>query len=64
MKWKSKGYALDPEQKAALVADAAEKLQALGYLFYAGPRDLGKLAPPVEIANTNNTGGNSGDDNQ
>ena len=28
MKWKSKGYALDPEQKAALVADAAEKLQA------------------------------------
>ena len=28
MKWKSKGYALDPEQKAALAAEAAEKLQA------------------------------------
>lgn len=28
MKWKSKGYALDPEQKAQLQADAAAKLQA------------------------------------
>jgi hypothetical protein len=28
MKWKSKGYALDPEQKARLQAEAAEKLQA------------------------------------
>jgi len=28
MKWKSKGYALDPEQKAKLQAEAAEKLQA------------------------------------
>ncbi|MEX3547661.1 MAG: zincin-like metallopeptidase domain-containing protein [Burkholderia sp.] len=28
MKWKSKGYALDPEQKAALQAEAAAKLQA------------------------------------
>jgi len=28
MKWKSKGYALDPEQKAQLNAEAAAKLQA------------------------------------
>jgi len=28
MKWKSKGYALDPEQKARLQAEAADKLQA------------------------------------
>jgi len=28
MKWKSKGYALDPEQKAKMQVDAAEKLQA------------------------------------
>jgi len=28
MKWKSKGYALDPEQKAQLYAEAATKLQA------------------------------------
>lgn len=28
MTWKSKGYALDPEQKARLQAEAAEKLQA------------------------------------
>lgn len=28
MKWKSKGYALDPEQKAQLQAEAATKLQA------------------------------------
>lgn len=28
MKWKSKGYTLDPEQKAALAAEAAEKLQS------------------------------------
>ena len=28
MKWKSKGYALDPEQKAQIQAETAEKLQA------------------------------------
>lgn len=28
MKWKSKGYALDPEQKAQMQAEAAAKLQA------------------------------------
>jgi len=28
MKWKSKGYALDPEQKAQMQAEAASKLQA------------------------------------
>lgn len=28
MKWKSKGYSLDPEQKAQLMAEAATKLQA------------------------------------
>lgn len=28
MKWKSKGYSLDPEQKAQLAAEAASKLQA------------------------------------
>jgi antirestriction protein ArdC/phage/plasmid primase-like uncharacterized protein/tRNA G10 N-methylase Trm11 len=28
MKWKSKGYVLDPEQKAQMQAEAAEKLQA------------------------------------
>ena len=28
MTWKSKGYTLDPEQKATLAAEAAEKLQA------------------------------------
>jgi putative DNA primase/helicase len=28
LKWKSKGYAFDPEQKARMLAEAAEKLQA------------------------------------
>ncbi len=29
---------------------AAEKLQGQGYLFYVGPRDLARLAPPVQVA--------------
>jgi phage/plasmid primase-like uncharacterized protein len=28
LKWKSKGYAFDPEQKARMLAEAAEKLQS------------------------------------
>jgi cysteinyl-tRNA synthetase, unknown class len=29
---------------------AAEKLLGNGYLFYVGPRDLARLAPPVQVA--------------
>ena len=32
------------------IASAAERLQNKGYLFYVGPRDLARLAPPIEIA--------------
>ncbi len=32
------------------IATAAEKLPGQGYLFYVGPRDLARLAPPVEVA--------------
>jgi uncharacterized protein (TIGR01370 family) len=32
------------------IAKAAERLQGEGYLFYVGPRDLARLAPPVEVA--------------
>ncbi len=32
------------------IGKAAAKLQGEGYLFYVGPRDLARLAPPVEVA--------------
>jgi hypothetical protein len=32
------------------IESAAEKLQGNGYLFYVGPRDLARLAPPVQVA--------------
>jgi cysteinyl-tRNA synthetase, unknown class len=32
------------------IETAAEKLQGNGYLFYVGPRDLARLAPPVQVA--------------
>ena len=32
------------------IASAAERLLGKGYLFYVGPRDLARLAVPVEIA--------------
>ena len=35
---------------ADAIATAAERLQNQGYLFYVGPRDLARLATPVEVA--------------
>ena len=35
---------------ADAIAAAAERLQNQGYLFYVGPRDLARLAVPVEVA--------------
>jgi uncharacterized protein (TIGR01370 family) len=32
------------------IAESAERLQGEGYLFYVGPRDLARLAPPVQVA--------------
>jgi endo-alpha-1,4-polygalactosaminidase (GH114 family) len=32
------------------ISTAAEKLGGEGYLFYVGPRDLARLATPVDIA--------------
>jgi uncharacterized protein (TIGR01370 family) len=32
------------------IATAAERLQSKGYLFYVGPRDLARLAVPVDVA--------------
>ena len=37
--------------------DAAERIQNYGYLFYTGPRDLGRLVPPYNA--TANTDDNS-----
>jgi cysteinyl-tRNA synthetase, unknown class len=35
---------------ADVIAAAAERLQGQGYLFYVGPRDLARLAAPIDIA--------------